>query len=502
MKEKKRILLSLFRKKSNMFLLGILFFLLFFMLVSVSIYNTSRDTISAIERTYGTSFSIGLTPDKNDMNQWEDRAIEGMDSPVRTYIGPNVDEAMVRRITEEVEGITDYEAGSRADVMLYEYELVPGYHAWSYNYFTTHEHHLPYDPEETKNMMYITYTYHTRNSCHFDQFYNGAFRLTQGRHITPDDAFKCIISENFAKRNHLKLGDTLKIDLHSLNVRAKYPIESLGSVETEIVGFFELTYQQTVTQYTEEIDILENWVITDNEAGRALDEIIGRPYYLSASQFFVENPAELDEVMEQVRQLDWIDWKYYELVKDDGLYSQAVKPLRTLKIIMAVCLVVIVTSGVLLLMLVILHSMKRRKREAGILMSLGITGKEIRKQFLGEHLALGLTAFFFALIVSLAVTPGIGNQIYGAVNKGGEQKVYTEKEIEAAIARGENSKVAEMSRNQRTGVEPPKELTTRVEVKTALLVFAMMLLIVYYSVNEAIKKTLKLEPIRVLSMIE
>ena len=59
-----------------------------------------------------------------------------------------------------------------------------------------------------------------------------------------------------------------------------------------------------------------------------------------------------------------------------------------------------------------------------------------------------------------------------------------------------------MAKNQRTGVEPPKELTTGVEVKTALLVFAMMLLIVYCSVNEAIKKTLKLEPIRVLSMIE
>ncbi len=502
MKERKRMLLSLYRKKSNLLLLGILFFLIFFMLVFISIHNTSKETVSEIEKTYGTSFSIGITPDKNDMNQWEDRVIEGLDSSVRAYIGPNVDEAMVRRISEEVEGITDYEAGSRDNVMLYEYDLIPGYEKWSYDYFSTHEHHLIYDPEETKNGMYITWSWHTRNSFRFDQFYNGAFRLTQGRHITPHDAFKCIVSESFAKRNHLKLGDTLKIDLHSLNVRAKYPIESLGAVETEIVGLFVLTYQQTITQYTDEEDILENWVITDNAAGCALHAIYDRPYYLTASQFFVENPAELDEVMEQVRQLDWIDWKYYELVKDDALYSKAVKPLRTLKIIMAFCLVVIVTSGVLLLMLVILHSMKRRKREAGILMSLGVTGKEIRKQFLGEHLAIGLTAFFFALIVTLAVTPGIGNQIYGAVNRGGEQKVYTEKEIEAAIARGENSKVAEMSRNQRTGVEPPKELTTKVDMKTALLVFAAMLLIVYYSVNEAIKKTLKLEPIRVLSMIE
>lgn len=502
MKKRKRILLSLFRKKTNLLLLGILFFLLYFILVFISIYDTSGKTISEIEKTYGTSFSIGITPDKNDMNQWEDRVIEGMDGSIRAYIGPNVDEALVRRIAEEVEGITDYEAGSRDEVMLYEYELIPGYSKWSYDYFTTHEHHLNFDIEDSKNWIYITWSYYTRNSYRFEQFYNGAFRLTQGRHITSDDAFKCIVSEKFAQRNNLKLGDIIRLDTHSSNVRVGPPTESLGSVEAEIVGLFELTYQQAITQYTEEADILENWVIADNETGRALFAIYDSPYYLSASQFFVENPAELDEVMEKVRQLDWIDWKYYELVKDDALYSQAVKPLRTLKIIMGVCLVVIVMSGVLLLMLVILHSMKRRKREAGILMSLGITGKEIRKQFLGEHLAIGLTAFFFAFIVSLTVTPGIGNQIYGAVNRGGEQKVYTEKEIEAAIARGENSKVAEMSRNQRTGVEPLKELTTKVDMKTALLVFAMMFLIVYYSVNEAIKKTLKLEPIRVLSMIE
>ena len=502
MRERKRILLSLSRKKSNLLLLGILFFLAFFVLVFISIYKTSSDTVSEIEKTYGTSFSIRITPDKNDMNQWEDRVIDGLDSSVRAYIGPNVDEAIVRRISEEVEGITDYEAGSRDNVMLYEYDLIPGYHVWKYDYFSTHEHHLNFNIEDSKNWMYITWSYHTRNSYRFDQFYNGVFRLTQGRHVTPEDTFKCIVSENFAKRNDLKIGDVLRIDFPSSNVRVGPPTETLGSVETEIIGFFELIYQQAVTQYTEEQDILENWVITDNATGCAVDDLCGDPHYLSTSQFFVENPAELDEVMEKVRQLEWIDWKYYELEKDDALYSKAVKPLRTLKAIMLVCLVVIVTSGVLLLVLVVLHSMKKRSREAGILMSLGIAGREIRKQFLGEHLVLGLVAFFFALIVSLAVTPKIGSQIYGVVNKGEEQKVYTEKEIEAAIARGENSKVAEMAKNQRTGVKPPKELTPKVDMKTALLVFAAMLLIIYYSVNEAIRKTLKLEPMRVLSMIE
>ena len=169
---------------------------------------------------------------------------------------------------------------------------------------------------------------------------------------------------------------------------------------------------------------------------------------------------------------------------------------------MFVCVCVIVTAGIFLLVFVITHSMKKRTRETGILMSIGITGKEIKRQFLWEHQLLGVLAFLLAFVLSFAVTPVIGEQIYGAVHQEKEQKVYTEKEIEAAIARGENSKATEMSKNQKTGIEPPKELHTNVSVKTVVTVLAAMLFIIYFCVNEVIKKTLKLEPIRVLSMIE
>ena len=232
------------------------------------------------------------------------------------------------------------------------------------------------------------------------------------------------------------------------------------------------------------------------------NEIYGDSRTLGVSQFFVENPAELDKVMKEVNSLGGIDWQYYELRKDDSMYKDAIKPLDTVKKITFVCLCVILAAGILLLSLVITHSMKKRVRETGILMSLGITGKEIRRQFLWEHLLIGIAAFLLASVASFAVTPIIGEQIYGTVHQEKEQKIYTEKEIEAAIARGENSKVTEMAKNQKTGIEPPKELHTNVSVKIVVTVFTVMLLIIYCCVNGVIKKTLKLEPIRILSMVE
>ena len=249
MKEKKRIFLSLFRKKSNLLLFGILFFLTFFMLVFLSVYQTAKNNVSGIEETYGTSFRIQIYRDESKPEFWEEKIIEGLDAPLHVYTGPNIDEAMMDRITEEVPGITDYEAGRNWDGMLYEYELIPGY--WNYEYFSSHDQELSFDPEETKNYMYITQCFPTRNSFRFEQFYNGTFRLVKGRHITPEDKFKCIISKALAEKNDLKIGDTLRIDAESLAVRAKTPIESLGTVEAEIVGLFDMTYQQSINQYTD-----------------------------------------------------------------------------------------------------------------------------------------------------------------------------------------------------------------------------------------------------------
>ena len=501
MKEKKRILLSLFRKKSNVLLFGILFFLTFFMLVFLSIYGTSKQMMKEVEKKYGASFMMLLYRDQSKPELWEEREVEGVGT-LNYYIGPGIDEEMMDYILEEADGVVDYEGGVDYSVLLCDYDLIPGYYESSYEYELLHpDPNAMFSVEDTQNLRFQTRCQAMRKSEHFEEFQNGNFKLTEGRHITPKDEHVVMISKEFAQRNGLKLGDSFKIQGDSLTLRG-FPEVPLGLIETEIIGIYEMTYQQSVTEYTDERDILNNWILVDNETGYDLDKIYGDPPSLWVSTVFVENPAELDKVMKEVNSLEGIDWQYYELRKDDSMYKDAVKPLDTVKKIMFVCLCIILAAGILLLFLVITHSMKKRTRETGILMSIGITGKEIKRQFLWEHLLIGIAAFLLAFVLSFAVTPVIGEQIYGAVHQEKEQKVYTEKEIEAAIARGENSKATEMSKNQKTGIEPPKELHTNVSAKTVVTVFAVMLLIVYFCVNGVIKKTLKLEPIRVLSMIE
>ncbi len=518
------------------------------MLVFMSVYGTSGQMMKEVEKKYGASFMMLLYRDQSKPELWEERKVEGVGT-LNYYIGPGIDEEMMDYILDEVKGVTDYEGGGNYDVLLCDYELVYGFWKETYErYLSGIEKNDTLSSDEIQNLKSETRCQAVRKSEHFEEFKNGNFKLVEGRHIVPEDDHTVIISKELAKKNNLKLGDTFKIRGDSLTL-GKYPSMPLDLIETKIVGFFEMSYQQEISEYTKEYDILNNWILVDNETGYDLDKIYGDSpslwvttifvenpaeldkvmkevnslegidwqYYelgydldkiygdspsLWVTTIFVENPAELDKVMKEVNSLEGIDWQYYELRKDDSTYKDAVKPLDTVKKIMFVCACVIVTAGILLLFFVITHSMKKRVRETGILMSLGITGKEIRWQFLWEHLLLGITACLLAFAVGFAVTPVIGEQIYGAIHQEKEQQVYTEKEIEAVIARGEQSKASEMAKNQKTGVEPPEELNTRIDVRTVLIVFIVMLLTIYFCVNGVIKKTLKLEPIRVLSMIE
>lgn len=502
MKESKRIFLSLSRKKSNLLLGGILFFLTFFMLVFMSVYGTSKEMMKEVEKKYGASFMMLLYRDKSNPELWEDREAAGVGT-LSFYVGLQMNEEMLDSIVEKVNGVVDYEAGGNQSVMLCDYEMIPGYYRDRYEYELQHpDPNAMFSVEDTQNVRFCTQCQIVRKSEHFEEFLNGNFRLAEGRHIVPEDTHVVMISKEFAQRNGLKLGDTFKIRGDSLTLGTGYPALPVGLIETQIVGIYEMTYHQAVTEYTDERDILNNWILADNETGYDLNEIYGETRTLNVSRFWVDNPAEIDKIMKEVNSLEGIEWQYYELRKDDSMYQDAVKPLDMVRKIMFVCLCVTLTAGILLLFLVITYSMKKRVRETGILMSLGITGKEIRRQFLWEHLLIGAVTCLLAAAVSFAAVSVTGEKIYGAIHKEKEQQVYTEKEIEAAIARGEQSKVSEMAKNQKTGIEAPKKLNTKIEAGTVLTVFAVMLLIIYVCVNTVIKKTLKLEPIRVLSMIE
>ena len=500
---KKRIYLSIIRKKSDLCLAFVFSCIFIFSFISIAVYKAADKGISEIEKTYGSSFHLVQMRDENNPDMWEERDFGGGFS-LQVYVGPQVSKDMAEMVAE-IEGIEYWEPYLETRVRPYKYNLLPGYYANSREYFLNDPKYVWTEEDEVANqsVRFITYEYPVRDSTYYPEFLNGSFVLKEGRHIQPADEYTAIVSQAFAELNHLKVGDTLVIDTDSLSVRAEYPAVSLGAVEVKIIGLFAMTYQQIITDYTEEMDIMENWLIVDMQTGMDTKEIYGEEGdQWSSALFYVDNPSRIEEVMERVRDCNEIDWRYFYLKKDDTLYSEAIVPLNTMRIMMAVILLIIIVTGLVLVVLFISHAVKRRKRESGILMALGIPVKEIRKQIVLEYLIIGLAAFVLAIGISGYAAPTAGNQLLNMLAGNGEQKAYTQEEIEAAIAEGDMQKAAEMAQLQPSTVSTPDTLDIQIEIWQILAVGTAVLAAIAYSVNRIVQKTLRLSPRKVLSMIE
>ena len=503
----KRIYLSFIRKRGNFILMLIFSCVFILVLISIAVHKGAVLGISEIEKTYGSSFHLVQTRDSNNASLWEERNFGGGLS-LRVYIGPYITMNMAEMVAN-LEGIEHWEPYLDTRVRPYKYTLIPGYNAWARQYITDYpESNLAKSWTNLNEMANqsrrsITYEYPVRDSMYYSEFLNGSFILKEGRHIRPDDSHVAIISKTFADLNHLNIGDTLVIDTDSLLVRAEYPSVSLGAIEVKIVGLFEMSYKQIITDYTEEMDIMENWLIVDMQTGMDTKEIYGEEGdQWSSALFYVDNPSRIEEVMERVRDCNEIDWRYFYLKKDDTLYSEAIVPLNTMRIMMAVILLIIIVTGLVLVVLFISHAVKRRKRESGILMALGIPVKEIRNQIILEYLLIGLASVILAAGVSRYAAPMAGNQLLNALAGDSKQEAYTQEEIEAAIAQGNMQKAAEMAQFHPSTVSAPDSLNIQIELWQILVVGATGLVLIGYSVNRIVQKTLKLSPRKVLSMIE
>ncbi|NBH12997.1 ABC transporter permease [Lachnospiraceae bacterium] len=502
MTNRKKLYLSLCRKKTNYFIFFVLASLSLLFLIILMIYQSADHTIQDIKNTYRSSFNLQVVPDRNNPDFFEQ--VEVLGRTYQIYCGPNVGFEMLDRVQAEIEEITGYEAGDLTGIiLLWDYQLIEGY--FHHSHLEKLKNPSPgytYTAEETKNLQYLTNGFPVGNSENLKEFQNGSFALIEGRHINQNDTYKVIISKKLAEKNHLNVGDSFRIETSSLS-RSGYPIYSLGGIDTQIVGLFQLTYEQAISYNTSEEDILENWIIVDQKTCDVLDTFYGDPDQLNVGHLYIENPDEMAEVMKKVRDLDWIDWKYFKVCEDDSRYSDAVKPLENMKLVLFWTVIISGVLAMVLISLLITHNAKKRRKEWGIFLAMGTSVKEIRSLVKKEYLIIALTAFLAAFFTSVLLAPAIANGIYKGMGGGNEVKEYTQEEIDAAIARGDNALAQQMSMDQRQLADNilPETLEVHLNVFTTLIVAVLELVVVLFFVTEALDSTLSRNPIDVLTMI-
>lgn len=232
------------------------------------------------------------------------------------------------------------------------------------------------------------------NSAMDKNFVNGNVELIEGRQITKDDKDICIISEELAKLNNLKLGDTLKFnDYHDKEKSTIY--------SAEIVGIYKTNKPITATisgdTYRSENAIFTDLRFPEKPSGHKDD-----PLYMTAT-FKVDDVNQYEKVKEKILDTN-INWERYDLIDDKGNLDTMSTNFNTLEDTSNMMIIIITIASFAILTLIFIFWIKSRTKEVAIYMSLGLTKINIIKQILIEALLVGIVALSISAVASIPVS--------------------------------------------------------------------------------------------------
>lgn len=233
--------------------------------------------------------------------------------------------------------------------------------------------------------------------------------LTEGQHIAEGDSGKILISEQLARENQLSVGDSITLTHAKL-------IEKEGTYIDEIypkTAFANVTisgiYQINAGKETAENPMTPTAGMPENQIYASLDVLTTLQeseagLYTGEIGFYITDPADLSDITRKVQLLPEIDWQKHFIRTNDFQYAKIADQLSSLGDLMKILLLCASVASTAILTLMLTLRMHGRRQEAGILLSAGISKRQILGQFLFEILLVSLFAFLFSFASYIAIS--------------------------------------------------------------------------------------------------
>ncbi|KEI78807.1 ABC transporter permease [Clostridium botulinum A2 117] len=325
-------------------------------------------------------------------------------------------------------------------------------------------------------------------------FKNGDSKITEGRGITKDDAGKnvAVIEKNLAKENSLKVGS--KIQVASLDENT--------TLELEVVGIYEVNSDEN-TNDNRNMDFLNPYnkiympydVVSKVSTGDSTDS-----KNITSAVYFMDNADNIESFKEYAKNKK-IDLETYTLDANDQMYTQMVGPIENVGSFSKTLVATVSIAGAMILVLIIALSLKDRKYEIGVLLSLGESKFKVISQLIVEVLLVASIAF--------ATSAFTGNL---AANKIGDTLLANEIEVTESSSAQENQNFGgrgtmavgpgRMNSNVTKNADVVKEMDVSVTSKDLEKLAGIGLLIVIASAAIPTISVLRFSPKTILSKRE
>ncbi len=246
---------------------------------------------------------------------------------------------------------------------------------------------------------------------------NGNVSIKEGRMVAPDDKDVCVISEELAEQNGLKVGDTM--GFHPIKEEA--PLS-----EATIIGIYQV--KEKMTPYMSgDTYRSENVIFTDLHFPEKAEQ--DTPLFERA-YFKVGNVDEYDSVKKRIMALD-LDWELYDLIDNNGNLNTMAGNFNNLENISETMLLIVAGGSFIILFLIFLFWIRNRKNEIGVLLSLGVSKGKILLQIITEALIIGVIAVGISFAAAPVTSQAAATYLIGQQE---EQAQLEQEAIEGQVA--------------------------------------------------------------------
>ena len=261
-------------------------------------------------------------------------------------------------------------------------------------------------------------------------FNDGTNNIIDGRYFNEEEINnsenKIIIEQTIASINSLVVGDKIKVikvirdnQMNEVEVEIEYEIIGIyrtsnptsnasGSIRFGGMGMTENTMYAPYTTV-----LIDQYLtgLLDEERIVKESEYNEKGYEILNAVFHLYDPLDIDAFFEEVENMNEIDLTYRSLNANETAYKKMIGSIENVSKTSGVLVGVVVVAGIFILGLISILSVKERKYELGVLLSLGEERGKIICQLISEMLIVAVVAFSLAIGTSSLIAQGVTNYL-------------------------------------------------------------------------------------------
>ena len=378
--------------KTSLLLLLILFATSVLVLSDLAVLNAEEEKTEELKEATGTSFSVERNYESGGMET---------DEKGNTYLTSDaITEEMIEEIAS-IEGIKGYNATvDSISSMLKDGEYLYQTDRYVGDYLVD---------SQTLSVTNI-------NTQYSNYFTSHIFELVEGEHITQDTENAIIVSEEYAKKNNLKIGDTVTV--------VNDPMNDDPFVDVEIIGIFRVMGDSADESDDKKIYDLSGYFVYNDYvflSGDLADKLyvnyddVGRGQF-NVVDFYVENPDNLDSIIQNVQNIKDINWNNFYIYANDEVYQNASSSINNTSTLIIALMVIAIVVSVIIISMIIYMNTKGRRREIGILLSIGKSKAVIILQYILEIFIIAILSFAGSYFFSDMIAGGLGD-MFGKISE-------------------------------------------------------------------------------------